>query len=182
MTTIPILTTSHLVLRPFSKTDAAELFPMWVEPDTIRYFPFKSPLTLERTERIVEGQADHWERYDYGWWAVTLPGTGEFVGWCGLQYLPDTNEVEVAYMLAKKLWGQGLGSEAAAACVKFGFERLPVEEIVGIVHRQNVPSQRVLEKVGGTSRTEERYFDMDCFRYAINRESFVSATGLALAE
>ena len=148
---------------------------MWLEPDTIRHFPFKSPLTLEMTERIVASQANHWEKHGYGWWALALPNTGEFIGWCGLQYLPDTDEVEVAYMLSKPLWGKGLGSEAAAAAVKFGFDSFPVAEIVGIVHRENIASQRVLEKVGGSSRTEANYFDMECYRYAINRESFSTA-------
>lgn len=174
---IPTLETARLILRPFGPGDAEALHPMWIEPETIRYFPFKSEPDLARVERIVNHQAVHWEERGYGWWAIALKPGGEFAGWCGLQYLPDTDEVEVAYMLARPHWGKGLGTEAAVAATRFAFETLGMDWIVGIVHVGNRASQRVLEKLGGPERTRQIYFEMDSFRYLIKREVFSSLNG-----
>jgi len=100
----------------------------------------------------------------------------KFIGWCGLQYLPETEEVEVAYLLGKAYWGKGLATEAAQASLRYGFEDLGLESIVGIVHLENKASQRVLEKLGLTCVEQANYFGMDCYRYSIECSSYKSAS------
>jgi ribosomal-protein-alanine N-acetyltransferase len=51
-------------------------------------------------------------------WAVIYKQNGEFIGHCGLQFLEDTPEVELAYAIAKADWHQGLTTEAAKASIK----------------------------------------------------------------
>jgi len=100
----------------------------------------------------------------------------EFIGWCGLQYLPETEEVEVAYLLGKAYWGKGIATEAAQASLRYGFEDLGLESIVGIVHLENKASQRVLEKLGLTFVEQANYFGMECYRYLIERSSYENAS------
>jgi ribosomal-protein-alanine N-acetyltransferase len=165
---IPEITTDQLVLRAFTMGDAASLYHIMSEEGVLRYFPTSDPPSLERVEQLIAGQLRHWEKHGYGWWAVVLQGEGELIGWSGLQYLPDTDEVEVAYLLAKAYWGQGLAPEAARAGLQFGFERLGLERIVAIVHVDNGASQRVAEKLGMTFEKEAEYFGMACYRYAMH--------------
>ena len=152
----------------------------------LRYFPSPLPPPLVRVQRLVQEQLDHWQEHGYGWWAVEVRRSasprqvGAFIGWAGLQYLPEadtgrpTDETEVGYLLDKAYWGQGLATEAARASVCFGFETLDLAEIVGIVHPDNVASQRVLEKTG-LSRVERTvYFNMDCYRYAVQRDAWMA--------
>jgi ribosomal-protein-alanine N-acetyltransferase len=51
-------------------------------------------------------------------WAVIYKQNGEFIGDCGLQYLENTPEVELAYAIAKAYWRQGLTTKAAKAALK----------------------------------------------------------------
>jgi len=147
----------------------------------LRYFPSPLPPPYERVERLVQEQLDHWQDHGYGWWALEVRRTGDalrrpgvFIGWAGLQYLPETDETEVGYLLGTAYWGQGLATEAARESVRFGFEELDLPEIVGIVHPDNVASQRVLEKAG-LSRVERTvYFNMDCYRYAARRSAWTT--------
>ena len=164
-TNIPTLTTSRLNLRPFTAVDVAPLHRILGQDQILRYFPQPDPPDLARVERLVAGQLQHWAERGLGWWAVELRATGELLGWNGLQYLPETDEVEVGYLLSRPHWDQGLATEAALAALRFGFETLALNRIVGIVHPENVASQRVLEKAGLARVGEADYFGMHIYRY-----------------
>ena len=169
---IPAITTPRLVLRPFARQDAEPLHAILSEKDFLRYFPNTSPPPLDRVENYIDAQLKHWEEHHYGRWAVVLRDDGRLVGWNGLQYLPDTREIEIGYILARPLWNQGLTSEGALACLRFAFEELGLEQIVGIVHPENHASQRVLEKLGMVFTNRTEYFGMEVFRYQIAAADF----------
>jgi|WetSurMetagenome_2_1015567.scaffolds.fasta_scaffold79458_2 RimJ/RimL family protein N-acetyltransferase/GNAT superfamily N-acetyltransferase len=162
---IPTLTTSRLTLRPFTEADVEPLHGILNEDGILRYFPRPDPPDRARVERLITGQLRHWEEHGLGWWAVELRATGELLGWNGLQYLPDTEEVEVGYLLSRRHWGQGLATEGAQASLRFGLETLRLGSIVGIVHPENIASQQVLTKAGLTFINEADYFGMHVCRY-----------------
>jgi ribosomal-protein-alanine N-acetyltransferase len=167
----PALTTARLVLRGFTEDDVDPLYRILSDADALRYFPDPRPPSRERVQKIISHQLQHWGQHGYGWWALEPRSNKELIGWSGLQFLPDTVEVEVGYLLGKPFWGQGLATEAAQACVRYGFEQLGLETIVGIVHPENVASQRVIEKSGLSFVDGTRYFGMDCYHYRMERPS-----------
>jgi RimJ/RimL family protein N-acetyltransferase len=166
---IPTLTTARLVLRGFAESDVDPLYQILSDADALRYFPDPRPPSRERVQKIISNQLQHWERYGYGWWAIEQRSRNGLIGWSGLQFLPETVEVEVGYLLGQPFWGQGLATEAAQACVQYGFEQLGLQTIVGIVHPENVASQRVIEKLGLSFVDRTRYFGMDCYHYRMER-------------
>ncbi len=70
-------------------------------------------------------------------------------------------------MLAQPFWGQGLATEAAQATGAYAFEQCDFIELIGSTHPDNLASQRVLQKAGMVFTRADRYFNMDCFRYAV---------------
>lgn len=174
-TTIPTITTARLDLRPFTPGDEEALHRMMHQPDVMRYFPTKHPPSRERVQRLIASQLAHWAEHGYGWWAVEPRAEQRFIGWCGLQYLPDTDETEVAYHLDKDYWGQGLATEGAWASLEFGFDRLGLETIVAIVMPGNAASRRVIEKLGMGAGRRQEYFGVDCLRHELDRASFEAA-------
>lgn len=169
---IPTITTTRLVLRPFHDEDAAPLHHILAVKDFLRYFPIPAAPALERVEKYIESQLQHWQDHKYGRWAVQKKGAEDLIGWNGLQYLPDTDEIEIGYILAKPFWNQGLTTEAAVEGLRFAFEVLKLEEIVAIVHPENRASQRVTEKLGMRFTKQAEYFGMQAFRYTIDRAEF----------
>lgn len=165
--TIPTLLTSRLVLRPFTSGDAWPLHRILGEKDILRYFPQPHPPALDRVQRLVAHQLQHWADHGLGWWAVERHQKPELIGWAGLQFLPETGETEVAYLLSRDHWGQGLAAEAARASVEFGFEHCALETIIALVHPQNRASQRVIEKLGMSFVDQAHYFGMDLYRYSL---------------
>ncbi len=168
---IPTITTPRLLLRGFTEADAEHLHHILQGKDVLRYFPNPTPPSGESVEKLIAGQLRHWQEHGFGWWAVQSRADGALLGWCGLGFLPETQEVEVAYLLGRPYWGQGLATEAARASLAYGFEKIKLERIVAIVHPENIASQRVAEKIGLTFVDENHYFGMDCYRYAIELPS-----------
>jgi len=170
---IPTLTTNRLILRPFGEGDIERLHHIFGQKDMLRYFPSPDPPSKEKVERLLIKQLEHWGHHDCGWWAIEprLPGP-RMIGWSGLQYLPETGEFEVAYLLDRSFWGQGLATEAATEALAFGFERVGLKQIVAIVHPDNRASQRVIEKLGLAFVDEAFYFGMASYRYSLARSTW----------
>ena len=61
--------------------------------------------------------------------------------------------MEVAYLLAKKYWGQGLGTEAAQAIVDYGCEQLHLR-LICLIDPANQASIKVARKIGMTLEKE----------------------------
>ena len=168
------LTTERMTLREFMIEDIDALFQIMNEPEVMRYFPRPGPPPRERVEGFVQRQITHWEEHHYGYCVVVVKGGKEIIGWNGLSYLPETDEVELGYLLSKAYWGKGLATEAGQASLRFGFDVLGQERIIAIIHPENLASQRVALRLGMTFWDRNNYFGMDCFRYFIDREQFMS--------
>lgn len=166
----PTITTTHLILRPWSPKDAGALFSILQEEDLLRFFPRTTPPSLDRVENYINHHLAHWQEYGYGHWAVTLRTGNQVIGWNGLEFLPETSETEVAFLLSRQFWGRGYATEAARAAVKFGFETVELQRVIGLVHPENIASRRVLEKCGLTYYDRKIYWGMELCRYCIERK------------
>jgi [ribosomal protein S5]-alanine N-acetyltransferase len=163
---IPTLTTQGLVLRPLDMEDRDALFQISQEENIFRYFPTQAAWSMEKVEKYINHQIAHWQKYDYGHWAVTMRETGQLMGWNGLEFLSDTNETEVGYLFSKEFWGKGYATEATNATVNFGIEKAKLKEIIGLTDPENIASQRVLEKSGLLFTRRQVYFGMEMFRFS----------------
>jgi ribosomal-protein-alanine N-acetyltransferase len=90
-----------------------------------------------------------------------------------LNQLKEVDEVEVLYLFDETHWANGYATEAARASIRYGFELVALDHIVGLVHPENIPSRQVLEKVDLTCRGRERHFNMDLDAFEISRTAFV---------
>jgi len=123
---------------------------MNADPAVMEFLP--SLQTREASDASIDRwQAQH-EATGWGNWAAELIDSGEFVGYVGLtvprRVLPFSPCVEIGWRLARRFWGRGLASEAAAAALRVGFERLALAEIVSFTTLANLRSRAVMERIG----------------------------------
>jgi RimJ/RimL family protein N-acetyltransferase len=57
-------------------------------------------------------------------------------------------ETGIGYILHRPFWGQGYATEAAADCRDYAFTKLGKIRVTATVRPENLPSRRVLERVG----------------------------------
>ncbi len=165
----PSLHTLRLTLRSLSEADIEPLFVIFSGEEVLRYFPNPNPPTRQRIERFILHQISHWKQFGYGHWAVEQTTMGILIGWAGLQFLPETGETEVAYLLGRPYWGQGYGTEAARCALEYGFETLGLKQIIALVHPDNQASNHVIEKLGMPFTGRSNYFGMEVNRYLLDR-------------
>ena len=102
------------------------------------------------TEAYLAWNLEHWAEYGYGLWMLRDAATGAMVGRAVLRHLDveGVDEVEVGYGFLPEVWGRGLATEVAVACVGIGRDRVGLESMVAITLPDHLASQRVMRKAG----------------------------------
>jgi len=160
-----ILETDRLLLREFVMDDAEGFFKMVSDPDVTRYTGDGSKTHEEAKRGLEERLFRDYRKYGYGRWATVYKPTGRVIGFAGLKYLDDVQDVDLGYRFFKEYWGNGLATEAARAILTYGVDTLQLHRIIGITDIENKASIRVLEKVGFTFEKFTTYRDHDVAWY-----------------
>lgn len=145
-----ILETERLLFRRMVIDDLDDLWALYCNPNITRYIPDAPRSREEAREELVWHMHGHPKHPELGLWATIHKQAGKFIGRCGLLpwELDGQEEVEVAYTIAETYQGQGLGSEAAQAILKYGFEQLNLSRLICLIDDENVASKKVAEKIG----------------------------------
>ncbi len=167
-----MLETHRLRLRRLRPSDEADLVALDNEPEVMRYVgsPRGTPPPEETLDRVRQRiGADHGP---YGWWLVEGKDDGLFHGLGLLLPVPESDDVEIGYRLARRSWGKGIATEAVAALIGYAFRSLGLPRVVAVVYPENVASRRVLEKLGFAYDGLCDYKDVRVPRYALSAEAW----------
>lgn len=150
------ITTERLLLRELTPDDAPRFWELQRDPRMSAYTGDGGVHPLEEVERLLRDVvcADYRE-HGYGRWAVVLRSDSQLIGFAGLKYLPERDEVDLGYRLGPDYWGQGLASEACRAAMDYAWRELELDRVVAMVIHKNVASIRVLEKLGFNYQGDE---------------------------
>jgi RimJ/RimL family protein N-acetyltransferase len=167
---MPEIETARLRLRHFTLDDLDYLFTLYSDPEVMR---FLSSRTKEQTQASLCKHIQHWQKHDFGMWAVIHKDSSKIIGRCGLGFLENTLEVELGYVLDKSYWNMGLGTEAGQATLKYGFEEIQLDRIVAIALPENIASIRVIQKVGMKYQKDAHFYNLDVVYYSITRAEWL---------
>ncbi|MFV0262923.1 MAG: GNAT family N-acetyltransferase [Kluyvera sp.] len=145
------LQTERLSLRPAAASDLDALYRIYGDPATNTFNPAGPHPNIEHSRRILAGWLAHRDAHGFGNWAFSLRETPErIIGFGGLRIVeyPFGTVNNLGYRFAPEAWGKGLATEFALAAVDYAFTTLRLEEIVGIVRKNHLASQKVLLKCG----------------------------------
>ena len=145
---MPIATSDRLLFRPWSFNDIGPFQPIAKDPEVMRYIGAGEPWTDDGIAFFVGKQVAYQETLGFSLWALELRPASGPIGFCGLQPLPGTDDIETGWWLAKEHWGRGLGSEAGGVAMALAFERYGLDRITAIAQPPNRASIRIMEKLG----------------------------------
>ncbi|MFN7119658.1 MAG: GNAT family N-acetyltransferase [Saprospiraceae bacterium] len=163
-----LLETERLLLRPFILEDAQDFYDLNADPEVTKY-------TGDSAFENVAAAADfirHYHPYrteGMGRWAVIRKSDGAYLGWCGLRYVPDLQEVDLGYRFFKKYWGQGYATESSQACIAYGFNVLKLKTIVARAMKENIGSIQVMKKLSMQFEKELIFAEHPGILYRINQ-------------
>lgn len=129
-------------IGPFAQINA--------DPDVMKYFP--NVLTETETANRVLQFRSHIENHGFGFYAVDWKEPQQFIGFIGLN-IPGFSSfftpcVEIGWRLSKSFWNRGLATEGAKGVLHFAFNQLELKEIYSFTAVSNLPSERVMQKIG----------------------------------
>lgn len=144
------LRTNRLLLRQFRNTDLEPLIAMGQDPVVMKHFV--TLMSREETEAMYGRIKDRWEKSGFGVFAIEIPGEVEFAGFIGFT-IPKfetsfTPCIEILWRLIPAAHNNGYCTEAAKACIDWGFKEKKFTEILAFAVPQNMASWKVMEKIG----------------------------------
>ena len=174
MLEMPILETTHLVIRPFSLDDLADAHRLFdVELQDASLHSEKMTSKEERMEWLQWSVLNYHQlamlnQPPYGDRAIVLRETGQLVGSCG--FVPCLNafdqlpyfaapgkpanpgryspEFGLFYALSPAQRGRGFAIEAARALVDYAFQQLHVRRVIATTDYDNAGSIGVMRRLG----------------------------------
>lgn len=142
----PTLETKRLILRPPQAEDFAAYAHLYTDQEVVRYLGgIRDEAQAWRAFASVTGS---WVLRGFGFFFLFEKASGQFVGSIGTQFPHGWPGREVGWVIARKHWRKGYGKEAVQAVLTYAFETLESEEVIHIIHPDNLPSQALAASIG----------------------------------
>jgi ribosomal-protein-alanine N-acetyltransferase len=142
------LVTARMVGRPIGRQDVDDIAAMFQDERVTA--TLGGLRTREAVELMVSRWSGHFDEHGFGPYIWHDRETGEFVGWCGLQWTTIAGEraIELLYAIVADRFGEGLTTEAAAEVLRLADEEFRIDELVAFTMTTNRRSQQVMKKNG----------------------------------
>jgi len=145
-----IIETDRLILRQWKESDRQSFTELNLDPETMRFFP--STYSADVSNKLIDREIERINNDDIGLLAVEVKRTSDFIGFIGIarpsyetHFTPCT---EIGWRIRKEFWGKGYATEGAKAVIKYAFDEIKLQEIVSFTSKLNLPSIKVMEKIG----------------------------------
>jgi ribosomal-protein-alanine N-acetyltransferase len=173
----PSLYTDRLQLREWKMDDADAALQIYGDPEVMHFLGDGKPVVDLAAQQ--QWLAERIERYrgpefkGLGPWAIVQRDTKEVIGTMLLKQLPPTSDqIEIGWHLARRVWGCGFASEAARVVLQYGFIDLSLERIFAVIKPGNLRSAAVARRIGmqWIERTNRYYGGEELDLFVADRE------------
>jgi RimJ/RimL family protein N-acetyltransferase len=137
------LETQRLLLRRFQPQDWQMVHEYMSSPAVTAYLPEGQFSQDQARELVTEGGSDFDESI-----AVMLKEENALIGHMIFHPWFAQHTYEIGWVLHTRYHNQGFATEAAIALLKYGFEKMKLHRIIATCQPENIPSVRVMEKLG----------------------------------
>lgn len=154
------INTERLILRDWQESDLPTWAALNADPEVREHLG--RLLTEQDAAASMRGFQEDLDRNGFGFWAVQVRSTGEFVGFTGLDRVDEGmpfDGVEIGWRLARSAWGHGYATEAARAALAYGFGPVDLPEILAVTASTNLRSQAVMRRIGMTTDPGDDFDD-----------------------
>jgi len=144
---IGVIETPRLRLRRLNEGDAQAVFDFASVWDVARYTALiPHPYAVSDAKGFIEGAMVDRSANTRHVFGIERRIEGDLIG--TIEINMGAGDDTFGYCLGVEHWGQGYGTEAVLAMVRFAFQRAGKKALSAAVHPDNPASARVLEKAG----------------------------------
>jgi ribosomal-protein-alanine N-acetyltransferase len=166
----------RLILRWAELDDAADMFELFHDDETVRYIHAPKPDTI--TDVIENSLRAFHFKNPVGKWVLVEKASGKMIGSIDLRVDEANHSGEIGYAINRHFAGKGYATEAASRVLRLGFETIGLNRVYSFHAPQNPASGRVMVKIGlkyeGTLRQNEllRGEYLDSVFYGLTRDQY----------
>ena len=85
--------------------DKEALFKLHAKPEVQKYTGEPVVKSMDEIKKAIDSRIIHYKKYGFGRWATLLKSGNQFVGWAGLAYVPEFDEIDLGYKFLPEYWG-----------------------------------------------------------------------------
>ena len=138
----------RILLLPISEKYATEIFQNFTAEVT-HYMVPQTPGRIEETLAFIGNSLENMKRGENLQFVIVDKESGEFLGCCGLHGQGNPTKPELGIWLKISAHGNGYGKEAIMALVQWADRHLQYDYLTYPVDRDNIPSRKIPEALGG---------------------------------
>ncbi|MDO6674354.1 GNAT family N-acetyltransferase [Tenacibaculum sp. 1B UA] len=174
------LETERLILREFRESETEGIFELDSNAEVHKYLGKNPITTYKQAEDIITFFEEQYKERGIGRFAAFEKASGDFIGWSGLKLNQGekeslngfTNFIDIGYRFIPRFWGKGFASEAAFACLDFGFNEMNYDIIYGAADVENIGSNKILQKIGLQFINQFGYKGVDVNWYELKKTDY----------
>ena len=153
--------TDRLILRTIGQGDAAEQMRVLNTPAVMARLG--GPKELHEIEAKHAKSMQLYAREGFSFLFLIEKETGEMVGHAGIKRVDNplarnVGDHEIGWLIREDRWRRGYAEEAMRAVLDWAFGRVDAPHVVALTSKANVPSWKLMEKLGMVRR-EDLDFD-----------------------
>jgi len=144
-----VLETDRLLIRHLTTDDAEFILRLVNDPSFIANIGDRGIRSHEQAANyLLDGPIRSYSEHGHGPYLVALKESLEPIGMCGLLRRAQFEDADLGYAFLPEFWAQGYAFESASAVLRFAHESLGFKRTLGLVSPDNIPSIKLLEKLG----------------------------------
>lgn len=149
-----VLETTRLLLRPITLNDNDYILAQLNDPGWLQFIGDRNIHSSEEARTYIADKIlAHIEKTGQQTFFVIMRKDDpekKIVGQCGLFEREGLDKKDLGFAFLEDYCGNGYGSEAAAAVLAYAEKKLAITDICAITAEENIPSQKLLNKLGMT--------------------------------
>ena len=150
MKTEYIFISKRLGFRNWIESDLDKLSDINSNEEVMKFFP--QIQSRQDTKMFIERMQIQFRNNGFCYFAVEVLEDHRFIGFIGLSkqtYPADfTPCIDIGWRLIPKEWNKGFATEGATRCLKYGFDKIGLDEIFSTAPIINKNSEKIMLKIG----------------------------------
>lgn len=145
----PQLTTENFLLRKLSNDDSQEIFITRSDESVLKYLDIPKAQSIDDAHDFIAKINKGIEQNEWIYWAISYKKDAKLLGTiCLWNFFLTPLAADIGFVLLPEFQGKGIMREVVPAVLKYGFEKIHLQNICGEVSPQNTKSIRLMEHLG----------------------------------
>ncbi|QCK16772.1 GNAT family N-acetyltransferase [Mangrovivirga cuniculi] len=139
--------TNRATLTLLELNDFEDMLSLFLEKDMFKYIsPHKDKSREERLEFLNLKLTDNKSGRGY-YWVARDSKSNDLIGAINLTPIPESNDLQIGWMISNAYRGKGMATELAQAAKNFFIENLNTDHIFAVFEEGNIASEKIIKKL-----------------------------------